>query len=374
MEQAVAFKAASWYNKAVWKNPAARGTVPRRGADQKERLNLMDEKKVMLSGIQPSGDLTLGSYLGAIKNWGARAEEFDCYYFMADMHAITVRQDPAARRRRTLEQLAQYIACGLDPERNTLFSQSHVHQHAELGWVLNCYTMFGELSRMTQFKDKSAKNKDNINGGLFTYPALMAADILLYQPDYVPVGEDQKQHCELTRDVAQRFNHIYGDVFKIPEPYIPKVGARIMSLSDPASKMSKSDKDPNGSVYLMEKPEDIQRKFKRAVTDSDTERCVRYDPANKPGVANLMTIYAAVTGRTMEEIEREFDGQGYGVFKPAVGEAVVETLRPIREEAQRILKDKAYLESVYRAGAEKASRVAERTLRKVYKKVGFVAR
>ena len=217
----------------------------------------------MLSGIQPSGDLTLGSYLGAIKNWGARAEEFDCYYFMADMHSITVRQDPAALRRRTLEQLAQYIACGLDPERNTLFIQSHVHQHAELGWVLNCYTMFGELSRMTQFKDKSAKNKDNINGGLFTYPALMAADILLYQPDYVPVGEDQKQHCELTRDVAQRFNHIYGDVFKIPEPYIPKVGARIMSLSDPASKMSKSDKDPNGSVYLMEKPEDIQRKFKR---------------------------------------------------------------------------------------------------------------
>ena len=207
MEQAVAFKAASWYNKAVWKNPAARGTVPRRGADQKERLNLMDEKKVMLSGIQPSGDLTLGSYLGAIKNWGARAEEFDCYYFMADMHSITVRQDPAALRRRTLEQLAQYIACGLDPEKNTLFIQSHVPAHAELGWVLNCYTMFGELSRMTQFKDKSAKNADNINGGLFTYPALMAADILLYQPDFVPVGNDQKQHVELTRDVAERFNH-----------------------------------------------------------------------------------------------------------------------------------------------------------------------
>ena len=263
----------------------------------------MDEKKVMLSGIQPSGDLTLGSYLGAIKNWGARAEEFDCYYFMADMHSITVRQDPAALRRRTLEQLAQYIACGLDPESNTLFIQSHVHQHAELGWVLNCYTMFGELSRMTQFKDKSAKNKDNINGGLFTYPALMAADILLYQPDFVPVGEDQKQHVELTRDVAQRFNHIYGDVFKIPEPYIPKAGARIMSLSDPASKMCKSDKDPDGCVFLMEKPEDIQRKFKRAVTDSDTERCVRYDPEHKPGVANLMTIYAAVTGKTMEEIE-----------------------------------------------------------------------
>ncbi len=331
------------------------------------------KKKVMLSGIQPSGDLTLGSYLGAIRNWVDRTDEFDNYYFMADMHSITVRQDPAALRRRTLEQLAQYIACGLDPEKNTLFIQSHVPQHAQLGWVLNCYTMFGELSRMTQFKDKSAKNKDNINGGLFTYPALMAADILLYQPDYVPVGEDQKQHVELTRNIVQRFNGIYGDVFKMPEPYIPKVGARIMSLSDPASKMSKSDKDPNGSVYLMEKPEDIQRKFKRAVTDSDTERCVRYDPEHKPGVANLMSIYSAVTGKSFDEIEREFEGKGYGAFKPAVGEAVVETLRPIREEAERILKDKAYLGSVYKAGAEKASYVANKTLRKVYKKVGFVA-
>ena len=274
----------------------------------------------------------------------------------------------------TLEQLAQYIACGLDPEKNTLFIQSHVPAHAELGWVLNCYTMFGELSRMTQFKDKSAKNADNINGGLFTYPALMAADILLYQPDYVPVGNDQKQHVELTRDVAERFNHIYGDVFKVPEPYIPKVGARVMSLSDPGSKMSKSDKDPNGSIYLMEKPEDILRKFKRAVTDSDTEKCVRYAPEEKPGVSNLMAIYSAVTGKTFAEIEAEFDGQGYGAFKPAVGEAVVETLRPIREEAGRILKDKAYLESVYKAGAEKASYVANKTLRKVYKKVGFVAR
>ena len=332
----------------------------------------MDEKKVMLSGIQPSGDLHLGNYLGAIKHWGARAEEFDCYYFMADMHTITVRQEPAKLRRRTLEQLAQYIACGLDPEKNTLFVQSHVPAHAELGWVLNCYTMFGELSRMTQFKDKSAKNADNINGGLFTYPALMAADILLYQPDFVPVGNDQKQHVELTRDIAKRFNGIYGDVFKIPEPYIPKTGARIMGLSDPTSKMSKSA--PEGCVFLMEKPEDIQRKFKRAITDSDTEHCVRFDPEHKPGVANLMSIYAAVTGKTMEEIEREFDGQGYGAFKPAVGEAVVETLRPIREEATRILGDKAYLESVYRAGAQKASYVAEKTLRKVYKKVGFVAR
>lgn len=331
-----------------------------------------NEKKVMLSGIQPSGDLHLGNYLGAIKNWGARADEFDCYYFMADMHTITVRQTPADLRRRTLEQLAQYIACGLDPEKNTLFIQSHVHQHAELGWVLNCYTMFGELSRMTQFKDKSAKNADNINGGLFTYPSLMAADILLYQPDFVPVGEDQKQHVELTRNVAQRFNHIYGDVFKIPEPYIPKAGARVMSLNAPESKMSKSM--PEGCVFLMEKPEDIQRKFKRAVTDSDTEHCVRYDREHKPGVANLMQIYSACTGKSYEEIEREFDGQGYGVFKPAVGEAVVDLLRPIREEAQRILADKAYLENVYHAGAEKASYVAQKTLRKVYKKVGFVAR
>ena len=334
----------------------------------------MDEKKTMLSGIKPSGDLTLGSYLGAIKNWAARAEEFDCYYFMADLHAITVRQDPAALRRRTLEQLAQYIACGLDPEKNTLFIQSHVPAHAQLGWVLDCYTMFGELSRMTQFKDKAAKNADNINGGLFTYPSLMAADILLYQPDYVPVGEDQKQHVELTRNIVQRFNGIYGDVFKMPEPYIPKVGARIMSLTNPAAKMSKSENDDTGRVTLMDDPAVIMKQFKRAVTDSDTERCVRYDPERKPGVANLMTIYSAITGRTYAEIEAEFDGLGYGRVKPAVGEAVVEMARPIQEEARRILADKAYLEGVYRAGAEKASRTAEKTLRKVYKKIGFVAR
>ena len=332
------------------------------------------KKKVMLSGIQPSGDLTLGSYLGAIKNWKERAEEFDCYYFMADLHSITVRQVPADLRRRTMEQLAQYIACGLDPEKNTLFVQSHVPAHTQLGWVLDCFTMFGELSRMTQFKDKSQKNAENINAGLFTYPALMAADILLYQPDYVPVGGDQKQHVELCRDVAERFNGVYGDVFKIPEPYIPKVGARIMSLTTPTSKMSKSDHDQNGCVYLMEKPEDIARKFKKAVTDSDTERCVRYAPEEKPGVANLMSLYSACTGKTFDEIEREFDGLGYGAFKPAVGEAVIETLRPIREEAQRLMKDKAYLESVYRDGAQKAERIANKTLRKVYKKVGFVAR
>ena len=327
-------------------------------------------KKRMLSGIQPSGDLHLGNYLGAIKNWGARSDQYECFYFMADLHTITVRQTPADLRRRTLEQLAQYIACGLDPEKNTLFIQSHVHQHAELGWVLNCYTMFGELSRMTQFKDKSSKHAENVNGGLITYPTLMAADILLYQPDLVHVGHDQKQHCELTRDVAQRFNGVYGDVFKVPEPYIPETGARIMSLNAPDSKMSKSM--PEGCVFLMERPEDIQRKFKRAITDSDTENCVRFDPENKPGVANLMSIYSAVTGKTFAEIETEFAGQGYGKFKPVVGDAVIEHLRPIREESQRLLKDKAYLEGVYRDGAQKASYVAEKTLRKVYKKVGFV--
>lgn len=332
----------------------------------------MEEKKVMLSGIKPSGDLTLGSYLGAIKNWKEREDTFDCYYFMADLHAITVRQNPADLRRRTLEQMAQYIACGLDPEKNTLFIQSHVHQHAELGWVLNCYAMFGELSRMTQFKDKSAKNADNINGGLFTYPALMAADILLYQPDFVPVGEDQKQHVELTRDIANRFNHIYGDVFKIPEPFIPKVGARIMSLANPEAKMSKSENEDPGRVSLMDSPETIMRLFKRAITDCDAE--VRYDPENKKGIANLMTIYSSATGKTFPQIEAEFAGQGYGAFKTAVGESVVEMLRPIREEASRLIADKAYLETVCKNGAEKASYIANKTLRKVYKKVGFVAK
>ena len=330
------------------------------------------QKKRILSGIQPSGDLTLGSYLGAIRNWAALADEYDCFYMLADMHTITVRQVPADLRRRTLTQLAAYIACGLDPEKNVLFIQSHVPAHAQLGWVLDCYTMFGELSRMTQFKDKSAKNADNINAGLFTYPSLMAADILLYQADLVPVGGDQKQHVEICRDIAARFNGIYGDVFKLPEPYIPQVGARVMSLTSPENKMSKSDKDQNGCVYMLEKPEDILRKFKKAVTDS--EASVRYDPAAKPGVSNLMQIYAVCTGKTFETIEQEFAGHGYGDFKAAVGEAVVETLRPIREETERILADKAYLESIYRAGAERAAYVANKTLRKVYKKVGFVER
>ena len=278
----------------------------------------MDERKTMFSGIQPSGDLTLGSYMGAIRNWVDMIDDYNAYYCIVDMHAITVRQVPADLRRRTMEQLAQYIACGLDPHKVTLFVQSHVPAHAELGWVLNCYTMFGELSRMTQFKDKSAKHADNINGGLFTYPALMAADILLYQADFVPVGDDQKQHVELCRDVAIRFNNIYGDVFTIPQAYIPRVGARIMSLTDPTSKMSKSDKDPNGCVHLLETPEEIMRKFKRAVTDSDTsENCVRYDPAEKPGVANLMQIYSCATGESFDEIEKEFLGRGYGATSMA---------------------------------------------------------
>jgi len=330
----------------------------------------MSEKKRIFSGIQPSGDLTLGSYMGAIKNWVALQDEYDCLYCIVDMHAITVRQVPADLRRRSLSQLAQYIACGLDPQKNIMFIQSHVPQHAELGWVLGCSTQFGELSRMTQFKDKSAKHADNITSGLFTYPVLMAADILLYQADLVPVGEDQKQHVELCRDIAQRFNFNYGETFTMPEPFIPKMGARIMSLGEPTSKMSKSD--PDGCVFLMDKPEDVMRKFKRAVTDCDMN--VRFDPKEKPGISNLLTIYCTATGKTLEEAQEEFAGQGYGVFKPAVGEAVVELLRPIREEAERLMQDKGYLEGIYREGAERAQYLANKTLRKVYKKVGFVAK
>ena len=332
----------------------------------------MDDKKIILSGIQPSGALTLGSYLGALKNWAALSEIYDCYYTIVDMHAITVRQNPAELRKTTLTQLAQYIACGIDPEKNMLFIQSHVPAHAELAWVLSCYTMYGELSRMTQFKDKSTKNAENINAGLFTYPALMAADILLYQADLVPVGSDQKQHIELTRDIAIRFNGIYGDVFKLPEPYIPKVGARIMDLQTPTNKMSKSEIIDGGCVLLLDNPEDVLRAFKRAVTDSEMD--VRYDIENKPGISNLIQIYSACTGKSFSEIETEYAGQGYGSFKLNVGEAVVETLRPIREETLRLLADKAYLESVYAYGAEKASRAANKTLRKVYKKIGFIDR
>ncbi len=327
-------------------------------------------KKRIFSGIQPSGELTLGSYMGAIKNWVALQDDYECVYCIVDMHAITVRQNPADLRRRTLEQMAQYIACGLDPEKNVLFIQSHVPQHAELAWVLGCSTPFGDLSRMTQFKDKSQKHANNITSGLFTYPVLMAADILLYQADLVPVGQDQKQHVELCRDIGQRFNGMYSETFTIPEPFIPKMGAKIMSLGNPDNKMSKSD--PEGCVYIMDKPEDIMRKFKRAVTDSET--LVQYDSENKKGISNLLTIYCAATGKAMEEAQIEFAGQGYGVFKPAVGEAVVELLRPIREESVRLMADKTYLEKIYTEGAQRAQYMANKTLRKVYKKVGFVAR
>ena len=332
---------------------------------------MTSEKKVILSGIQPSGGMTLGTYLGALKNWAALSSEYDCYYMLVDMHAIVARQVPATLRKVQLEQLAVYVACGIDPNLNTLFIQSHVPAHAQLSWVLNCYTMFGELSRMTQFKDKSSKNEENINAGLFTYPVLQAADILLYQPDLVPVGGDQKQHVELTRDIAVRFNGIYGDVFKLPEPYIPKVGAKIMDLQSPTNKMSKSEMDSGGCVLMLDKPEDIMRLFKRAVTDSETS--VHFDADNKPGISNLMQIYSGCSGLTYQQIEDEFRGQGYGAFKQRVGESVVETLRPIRDEALRILGDKAYLESIYKSGAEKAAYTANKTLRKVYKKIGFIA-
>lgn len=329
------------------------------------------EKKTIFSATQPSGRITLGNYLGALRNWVALQDDYNAIYCVADEHAITVRQDPAALRRQSLELYAQFIACGLDPEKSIIFIQSHVPQHAELAWVLNCYTMFGELSRMTQFKDKSASHADNVNAGLFTYPSLMAADILLYQADLVPVGEDQRQHVEITRNIAQRFNGIYGDVFTMPEAYIPKVAARVMSLSEPEKKMSKSSPNENSFVLVMDKPEAIMRKFKRAITDSEGGI---YRSTEKPGVTNLIEIYSAVTGMTPEAVENEFNGKGYGVFKPAVGEAVVEALRPIREETERLLGDKGYLETLYRQGAEKAAALANRTLRKVHKKVGFAPR
>ena len=322
--------------------------------------------KISFSGVQPSGDIHLGNYMGALRHWPTYQDEYDCVYCVVDEHAITLRQDPATLRRRSTELFAQLIACGIDPNRSILFVQSMVPAHAELAWILNCFTMFGELSRMTQFKDKSAKNADNINAGLFTYPTLMAADILLYQTDIVPVGEDQRQHVELTRDIAQRFNGVYGDVLTMPEAVIPKQGARVMGLSDPSGKMSKSI--PEGCVFVMDKPEDVMRKFKRAITDSDTENCVRYDRAAKPGVSNLLDIYCAATGESLEEAQRRFNGQGYGQFKPAV----VECLRPVREETERLLADKGELERLMRQGADKAAAVAGRTLAKVQKKVGFL--
>ena len=327
------------------------------------------DKKTVFSGVQPSGNLTIGNYLGAIKNFAHFSEEYKTFYCVVDLHAITVRQVPAELRRRTYETLALYMACGLDPAKNTLFVQSHVPAHAELGWILDCYTMFGELSRMTQFKDKSAKNAQNINAGLFTYPALMAADILLYGTDVVPVGIDQKQHLELARDVATRFNQIYGDTFTIPDGYISQDTMKIMSLAEPTAKMSKSDPNQNAVVYILDKKDDVMRKFKKAVTDSDAE--VRYSE-DKPGVSNLMTIYRAFTGKSYEDIESEFAGRGYGDFKLAVGEACADGLAGVRSEFDRLIADKAYLESVMKAGADEASYYARKIMSKVRRKIGFV--
>lgn len=328
-----------------------------------------ERRKRALSCIQPTGTPTLGNYLGAMRNWVALQDEMDCCFAVADMHAITVRQDPAKLRQQIKEMFALLIAIGLDPEKNVIFVQSQVPQHAELAWLLACNTQFGELSRMTQFKDKSRKHADNVNLGLFAYPTLMAADILLYQPDFVPVGADQKQHCELTRDIAVRFNNIFGNTFIVPEPFIMKAGARVRSLQDPLKKMSKSDENQNSFISMKDDKDTVIRKFKRAVTDS--EACVRY-AEGKDGICNLMEIYAAVTGKTYEEIEREFDGRGYGDFKLAVGEAVAETLAPIQQRFEALLKDKAYLEDMMAKGAATASRIAARTLSKAKKKMGFV--
>ncbi|MBC8586358.1 tryptophan--tRNA ligase [Youxingia wuxianensis] len=328
-------------------------------------------KKIIFSGIQPTGVMTLGNYLGAVKNWVALQEEYHCCYSIVNLHAITIRQDAKALRENTLAAYALLLACGIDPEKSIAFIQSHVQAHAELSWVLSCYTQFGELSRMTQFKDKSARHADNVNAGLFTYPVLMAADILLYQADLVPVGIDQKQHLELARDIAQRFNGLYGNVFTLPDGYIPKLAAKVMSLQDPTKKMSKSDDNPKAFVAILDKPETIIKKFKSAVTDSETQVAYR---EGKDGINNLMSIYSAVTGKTFQVIEDEFAGKGYGEFKLAVGEAVAETLRPVRERFDAYMKEKAYLEDCYRKGAEKAQALSQRTLDKVYKKVGFLAK
>ncbi|MCR4705372.1 MAG: tryptophan--tRNA ligase [Lachnospiraceae bacterium] len=329
---------------------------------------MIGDKKVILSGMQSTGSLTLGNYLGALKNWVSLCEEYECFYMVADLHSITLRQDPAQFRKSARNLLTLYIAAGLDPHKNCIYFQSHVPQHAQLAWVLNCFTYMGELNRMTQFKDKSAKHSDNINAGLYTYPVLMAADILLFQSDLVPVGKDQLQHLEITRDIAQRVNAIYGDVFTIPEPYIGKAGAKIMSLQDPTKKMSKSDENPNASIYLTDDKDTVIRKFKRAVTDSEANIAYNDEQA---GIHNLIDIYGACTGKTPDEVVREFNGKGYGDFKMAVGEAVADTLSPIQTRFDELSKDKAYIDSIIKDNAEKASYYAEKTLRKVMKKVGF---
>ena len=328
----------------------------------------MEERKRIFSGMQPSGMITLGNYLGALKNWTNLQDEYDCLYCIVDMHAITVRQDPVKLRKQCKDLLTQYLAVGIHPEKNIIYYQSHVSQHAELSWILNCYTYMGELNRMTQFKDKAAKHSDNINAGLYTYPVLMAADILLYQTDLVSVGEDQRQHLEITRDIAGRFNALYGDTFKIPEAYIGKVGARVMALQDPSKKMSKSDENQNNTIALMDDPAVIMNKVKRAVTDSENE--VRYGE-DKPGISNLLNIYCACTGKTIAEAEKEFSATGYGAFKTAVGEAVVAELEPVQKKIKELEQNKDYLNEVIRNGAERAGNLAAKTLTKVQKKIGF---
>lgn len=332
---------------------------------------MINDKKVLFSGMQATGTLTLGNYLGALKNWVDISDEYECFYSVVDLHSITIRQDPAELRKRARNLLTLYISAGLDPKKNCIYYQSHVSGHAELAWILNCFTYMGELNRMTQFKDKAAKHADNINAGLYTYPVLMAADILLYQADVVPVGKDQLQHLEITRDIAQRFNSIYGDVFTIPEPYLGKAGAKIMSLQDPSKKMSKSDENENASIYLMDDPDTIIRKFKRAVTDS--EAVVRYSES-QPGIMNLIDIYSACTGKSAKDIEKEFDGKGYGDFKLAVGESVVDVLKPVQARFADLSKNKDYLDEIIKENDEKANYYATKTLRKVQKKVGFPER
>lgn len=331
----------------------------------------MDErKKIVFSGVQPTGRLTIGNYLGAMKNFAPLQEEYDCIYCIVDLHSVTIRQEPAKLRKQTYELYALYMACGINPEKSVLFVQSQVPAHAELCWALNTFTYVGELNRMTQFKDKSKKHTDNINMGLMDYPVLMVSDILLYQTDIVPIGADQKQHLELTRDIAIRFNGLYGETFKVPEGIIPKQGAKIMSLQEPLSKMSKSDENENAAVAILDDRDTIMRKFRRAVTDSETE--VRYDEKNKPGISNLITIYSLFSGKTIEDTEKEFVGKGYGDFKSAVGETVADGLAPIQRECARLLSDKKYLEECMTNGRDKAAYLARKTLSKVYRKMGFV--
>ncbi len=330
-------------------------------------------KPIVFSGAQPSGELTIGNYMGALRQWVQLQDEYECIYCIVDLHAITVRQDADKLRKATLDTLALYLACGIDPEKSTIFVQSHVPEHTQLSWVLNCYTYFGELSRMTQFKDKSSRYEENINAGLFSYPVLMAADILLYQTTEVPVGEDQKQHLELSRDIAQRFNALYGDIFTVPKPFIPKSGARVMSLLEPTKKMSKSDDNRNNVIGLLEDPKEVVKKLKRAVTDSDEPPVVRYDVANKAGVSNLLDILSATTGKAIPELESEFEGKMYGHLKTATADAVSEMLTELQERYHRYRNDEAFLQQVMRDGAAKARARAKETLEKVYKAVGFVA-